>query len=144
LGVGADAPSALTVSSIECVSNAALFQSAAKASPGRSQPAAANSESSVTPLPAFKTFLRLSFMHRSPIPELVIVVRAGRPRPAARRIALYLAPPRIQRITRRPSLSDTWVCGGIGTAPQVPAPPARTLTRSRDSLSSDGVAPLEP
>ena len=54
LGAGAPPPSAFIVSSIDFVSNAALFQSSAAASPGVSQPAAASSVSSVTPPPGLQ------------------------------------------------------------------------------------------
>ena len=66
LCVGADPPSAFSVSSSVFASKAALFHSAASASPGRSHPAAATSESSVSPPPVFKIFLRFPSIVRSP------------------------------------------------------------------------------
>ena len=60
---GVPPPSAFIVASIDCVSNAALFQpSAASASPGRSQPAAVTSATSVKPPPVRNTCLRCLFM----------------------------------------------------------------------------------
>src|SRR6185369_1579652 len=62
LWTGSPPPSAFIVSAMLLVSNAALFQDCALASPGLSQPAAATSASSVAPLPDFKTCLRLRFI----------------------------------------------------------------------------------
>jgi hypothetical protein len=62
LGTGAWPPSAFSVSSMECVSNAALFQASAAATPGFNHPAAATSVMSVKALPAFSACLRSVFI----------------------------------------------------------------------------------
>src|SRR6266699_890215 len=62
LGVEPLAPSALTVSAMLFVSNAALFHSCASASPGRMIPAAAASASTPALPPAFNTSRRLPFI----------------------------------------------------------------------------------
>src|ERR1700682_5862982 len=66
LCAGSPPPSAFIVSARFCVSNAALFHACACAACGTSKPAPPRSESSVTPLPVFKRFLRFRFIEFSP------------------------------------------------------------------------------
>ena len=112
LVAGAPPPNAFIVSSIDFVSNAALFQSSAAASPGLSHPAAASSVSSVTPPPVLSACLR--------------VVSIGGLRIES---SGYCKRSSIQSMIARISRSGaSW--GGIATLPQLPAPPACTLCSS--------------
>src|SRR5687767_5417830 len=71
----------LYASSIVFDSNAALFQSAANASPGFSQPAAASNVSSVAPPPLFSTFLRPASIGCTPFREKLVIILAQAPQP---------------------------------------------------------------
>src|SRR6185369_12929711 len=119
LCAGAAPPSALSVSSIVFVSNAALFHaSAANASPGRSHPAAATNVSSVTPPPVFKTSLRCVFIVSPPF-RTVLNITA---------ILRVLA-----------EFAAIWVCPVLGLLPHYDPPPSPVGLRA-----SRADAPFEP
>ncbi len=129
LCAGVPPPSAFIVASIEFVSNAALFHSAACASSARSQPAAATSVSSVMPPPVRNAFLRCKFMDLLPFEPYILLRTLAREPNLAALAYDYFEPLRIHCTRVLASASLSCGCAGIGIAPHAPLPPRLELGR---------------